>query len=529
MRNFTKHFMVRASVAVGAFFIIFLVIGLSIFKDYGVHWDEYNNQSFGRRWTNYIVNIAKTGSFSVAQPKPHGEHDFLHGPVFEIFMTLLADHLHLKDSRDIIMMRHLAIFLLFYVGMVFFYLLCLRYFQSWRLALLGCVFLALSPRIFADAFYNSVDIAFLSLFIIAMFTLVAMLDKRTPLSAVIHAFTCAILINIRPLGLFLLIVTVFFFCLEILRAHLIKEKISGLGVFAGYFIFLCIFAVSLNPLFWTHPWYNFIFLINKVKYLNDHGGVYYDYRGVYYLGADFSFAKLPWHYAPVWIMVSTPLIYSALFFTGIFASIKLFFKSGAGSYLIKRNTVILLVCFFIPLIMSKGRLYGGWRHIYFIYPLFIILAVKGFKYLWQNIGQAFRCVLIAGLLFGLLDTAFFMARNHPYQNIYFNRLAGKNAGEIVSRFELDYWGLSYRRALEYILKTDKDDILQVCSSARLPMENNKMILLPDERKRLVYVPVEKARYLLTDNTAYRLKYPCKEYYMIKVEGIRIMSVYKLDH
>ena len=50
-----------------------------------------------------------------------------------------------------------------------------------------------------------------------------------------------------------------------------------------------------------------------------------------------------------------------------------------------------------------------------------------------------------------------MIKDHPHQNVYFNFLAGKN---IQTKFELDYWGLSNKQALEYILKNDSKNIIK---------------------------------------------------------------------
>ena len=44
-----------------------------------------------------------------------------------------------------------------------------------------------------------------------------------------------------------------------------------------------------------------------------------------------------------------------------------------------------------------------------------------------------------------------MYKNHPHQNVYFNFLAGKNFNE---RFEMDYFGVSNKRALEYIVEQE---------------------------------------------------------------------------
>ncbi|GAJ22942.1 unnamed protein product, partial [marine sediment metagenome] len=65
-----------------------------------------------------------------------------------------------------------------------------------------------------------------------------------------------------------------------------------------------------------------------------------------------------------------------------------------------------------------------------------------------------------------------MIKNHPHQNVYFNFFAGKN---IKERFELDYWGLSYKQALEYVLENDSSEIINIQVSQH-PGVYNQFIL-----------------------------------------------------
>jgi len=58
--------------------------------------------------------------------------------------------------------RHLTVFLIFCVGLVFLYRTLARRHGSWAAGLVGGAFMVLSPRLFADAFYNSKDIPFLA-------------------------------------------------------------------------------------------------------------------------------------------------------------------------------------------------------------------------------------------------------------------------------------------------------------------------------------------------------------------------------
>jgi hypothetical protein len=122
-----------------------------------------------------------------------------------------------------------------------------------------------------------------------------------------------------------------------------------------------------------------------------------------------------------------------------------------------------------------------------------------------------------------------MIKYHPHQNVYFNFLAGKN---IDNNFERDYWGLSYRQALEYIIRKDKSDTITVSANLRAGKTNIKM--LPEEiQKKIKYSEnMYASDYFITEHRfleGYRW-YPDKnkfeEVHSIIVDGIKIISVYK---
>ena len=101
--------------------------------------------------------------------------------------------------------------------------------------------------------------------------------------------------------------------------------------------------------------------------------------------------------------------------------------------------------------------------------------------------------------------------------------------EIKNNFELDYWGLSYRKGLEYILKKDRNKIIKVYV-ANWPGKANAHMLTSDDIKRLLYVKnLEEAKYFLSNYRWHKEEYPLKEeYYSIKIDGTKIMVVYKMD-
>ena len=58
----------------------------------------------------------------------------------------------------------------------------------------------------------------------------------------------------------------------------------------------------------------------------------------------------------------------------------------------------------------------------------------------------------------IIQTTFWMIKNHPHQNVYFNIIAQNNFNE---NFEMDYWGTSNKNVLEYIAKNTKIKLMYI--------------------------------------------------------------------
>ena len=132
----------------------------------------------------------------------------------------------------------------------------------------------------------------------------------------------------------------------------------------------------------------------------------------------------------------------------------------------------------------------------------------------------------------LTHIAFVMIKDHPYQNIYFNFLSGKNIG---TKFELDYWGLSNKQALEYILKNDSKSVIKIGSAGPISLENSKQILSSLDKKRVMISENIESDYIIDNYINWYGKYKKKKhvipnnlkiYKEIFVSGKRIISIYK---
>ncbi|MDP1729021.1 MAG: glycosyltransferase family 39 protein, partial [archaeon] len=400
---------------VSFFFINLLFIGLAIYGDYGISWDEPLGLENGLESYNYIFQ----GNNSLLT------YDYNNlGVAFELPLVIVQKTLNLNDSRDIFLMRHLLTFLFCFIGVFFFYLLCKKYFKSWKIGLLGSLFLVLSPRIFANFFYNSKDAVFLSAFIISIYTLIMFLEKKTYLSAGFHAIVCAFLIDVRIIGLIVPFITFLMFIPAIIqKKRILKKDIFLLG-FYGITTFLLI--ILLWPFLWSNP-LNFFEAVTRL-----HTGDSLPFYFGHYLQVN----EIPWSYLFVWIGITIQPLYLLLFFIGLYELIKEIFKKNISLNEDKKKYKILILLWliipFLAFFITKSVPYDSWRHLFFIYPALLIITLYGALnsyYLIKKIPnkiikKSIAIIFILAIIITSLLTLRFMIMNHPHQDVYFNIFAG---------------------------------------------------------------------------------------------------------
>ena len=515
----------RGRITVLCLFVVIFITGLAVFRDYGVPWDEV----FAHKRAILSWNYMFSGDNGLQSYRGR-----FHGPAFEILLYWIERTAGISgDLRSAYLMRHFGVFLLFYLSLITFYLLCRKRFNSWKIGILGVLFMVLSPRIFAQAFYNSKDIGFMSVFIISIYTLSRYLERKTFIWACIHAFVCAVLIDIRILGFIVVPLTLVFFSTDLMKNIIRREKILRKAMtIAVYGLLLPVLVVLFWPLLWERPLYTFIEALNVMA-------KYPLKLGVLYMGQHLVSQGLPWHYIPVWILVTTPVLYSICFLAGLCSVVSRWILKGGPGYERTVSDLIFLAWFFLPLsavMINKTTLYDGWRHMLFIYPAFLVLALDGVvalqgffsKRCEGKVRTAANSFLALAVLVSGVNIAWFMIRWHPYQNVYFNFLAGKDMKAAKKNFDLDYWGLSYRKVLEYILANDKRAVIAVYS-ANDPGYYNSFILGKKDRKRLRYVNnIIDADYFISNFRGHEDEYSSSdEYYSVEVNGAKIAVAYRL--
>jgi hypothetical protein len=169
---------------------------------------------------------------------------------------------------------------------------------------------------------------------------------------------------------------------------------------------------------------------------------------------------------------------------------------------------------------------------YFIYAPFLLIAMTGVVRLVSLIlevrtgrEKGAASLIVAVVIVFLISTSFQMIRYHPHQNVYFNILAGDNVGQ---KFDLDYWGLSFRKGLEYVISNDKRVAIGLSANVYAPLINNAIFLEKQDKARLRLASIQQADYFITNYRWHPQSYgSVNEVYTVSVNEIKILSIFKL--
>lgn len=499
------------------FFIALLLVGIHIYSDYGMSWDEPTQLNLGIKTYRYIVksDTALLDYF-----------DRWYGSIFELFLVIAQNK---TSDQKMFLSRHWLTFLSFFMGCIFFYLLCLKWIKNQWLSLVGTICLVLSPRIFADSFYNSKDIPFLVCYLVNVLSMLFFLEKQNPLQACFHGLLSGALISIRLPGLVIPALTFLGLLVKIaFKKSSFKQALTLLLV---YWMVTAVFCVLFWPALWHDPLNGLVSAWKQMSHF-PHDTI------MLFMGAKISSTDLPWYYIPVWIGITTPIFYIGCFVLGLASLLRLQRTWFRKIYSPQRfEDLMVFLAFILPLaavIGLRSVLYDGWRQMYFIYPPFLLISLKGIQWVWEKISctistKAALVTVVLAIVAGTAPTLFWMVENHPYQNVYFNRFAGKDMETIQQKYMMDYWGLAYREGIEHLVNLDDRAVINVFLET--PAGHRAIALLPPEEARRVHVvgDIKDADYFIGNYYLFSAPYPFEnEIYSIKVDNAKILSIFKLS-
>ncbi len=486
-------------------FLIYFFCGLAIHKDFGISIDEPFHRTVGYYWYLWILNNFFPGIENLenlnsyfAQMEWSGEMNkglFLqYGPFFDFFSAFLEDVLNIGDLYNVYHFRHLLNFILFFISTIFFYKIIDNRFNNQLISLLGFLFYISSPRIFAESFYNSKDITFLSLMIISTYFLIKLLRNFEIKNIIIFCLVAGMSTAVRPMGILLWIVFLFFFTIDCIdtKNYLKKNLNAVIGVSILYFLFTFIFW----PYLWSDPINNFLYSFNSFKNYNWDGSIFY-------FGEYIKASNSPWHYTLVWIFITTPVIYTILLIIGFFKIFNIFLNNLIKlesttpqkffNNLKEKEDMFFVSLFLGPLIaviFFNSTLYGSWRHLYFIYPAMIYLIIFGTHLLLNKIKKKiYKNLFLSLIIITILINIFNISKLHPYQNIYFNFFVEKKANKL---FEVDYWGLANAGSINFILNNySNKEKINLGVSSFTPLNYSRYIIEDKNLNKINFVGTAK--------------------------------------
>ena len=548
LKSLDKIFFRYSKVFISLFFFIVLVaIGYTLHNDYGISVDEESSRFHGIVSLNYICEYFfpnQKFQFQINNfiPKLENYEYREYGVFFEILLTLIIEIiLEVKNFSEIFYDRHFANHILFIISVICFYFLCFEIFKNKIYSFLGSTILYTYPRIFAESFYNNKDLVFLSFFVFLLFFSIKFLKKPEYYNAFLLSLFSAIAINARVIGIYVVLLITFFLIIQILmKKKFDVKKINALLIFLFFnFIFVYIFW----PFLWEAPLENIFYALKSFSK--------YPWGGsVFYLDNFYKAQFLPWHYFFVYFFSTTPLLLSLIIILGIYQIMYRFVKrlmnieendSYKDLWRSEKEKIFLFLFFTVitPLLLIfffNSVIYNGWRHLYFLFPSLVLIGIYCvdiivIKYLKS------RMLIASSVILGIIciNNFYNLVKLHPYQYIYFNSIFEKNANRL---FEIDYWGVSNRDALEKIIKNnlEKDKIVVgVASFTNLNL--SKKMLSPDLKNKIIISGQEyqNADFIFTNNLfeinpefddKYYIPTTFKKYSSLKKGNILINEFYK---
>lgn len=481
---------------VSIFFVLIFSIGINIYKDYGISFDEpvsRDNGGISLKYTLDLINknIANNDVELQKYHIPLSEYrDKDYGVFFDMPIFIIERILGINESRNQYLLRHIFTFI-FYFTSIFYIFKIISKSYSWKWGLLGSMLYVSCPRIFAESFYNNKDIVFMSACVFCIYTLLRFIENISFKNALTHAIVTAIAIDIRIAGLMFPLMTLTLVGLKVLYENDLKRK-AYITLF--YLTFVFVFVVLFWPWLWEEPIKRFLEALKNMSNFR------WDNLNLY-MGSYTRAKNLPWHYLPVWISITVPFLY--IFFTmiGVGRVLFLICMNDYRKTLLKKNIleIIALGIFFCPIglsILLNSTVYDGWRQFYFVFPSLIILCVSGIYYIHSILSyKLLKFSLICVFLINVTYLVYWSIKYHPYQNVYFNFLATERWSK---KFDADYWGLTNYKGIKNILKSDDRQIIKIGAIGYTSIHQSISFLPAEEKVRIIVTDEKDADYLITN-------------------------------
>ena len=314
-----------------AYIVLYIIIGVSTFKDYGMSIDEGAQRKHSLVSYKYIWEDCLGGDlsgFEVFSNIPDLE-DYAgakyYGVLLQLPFVLIESFFDFSlQTRTIYLIRHLGTLCYCCLGFIFFYLFLKKVFKNRGYAFFGLLLISLYPRFFGEKFYNIKDLVFVAVCCLSYYGIALYIENGRKIRyGILAGLFFAICTSSRMMGVMFPIVLVAYLLLQdILNKAFTNEKVR-LGRFSVPSWLKCIIDYCSIII----PYFGIWYLITPAAWGNSlfksfiQAFTYFGYYGTWkqtclFAGQNLPPEDMPWHYVYTWIGITVPVYYIVLFFIG---------------------------------------------------------------------------------------------------------------------------------------------------------------------------------------------------------------------
>jgi hypothetical protein len=424
-------------------FLVFTIVG-----DYGISWDEWPQNEYGKKVIAYYLS-----GFSDKSALNFGDL-YLYGGLFDSVAAALNTISPYGEYET----RHILNAFVGLLGVIGVWRLSAAL-LGYRAGFIAALIVVLIPSYFGHSFNNPKDIPFAVGYIWSLYYIIRIIDELPHISrslALKLGICIGLTLAVRVGGLLLIAYLGLVICIAIALQLKIKPwhesrriigklllSALGISVLAYVIMILCWPWALESPL--IRPW----MALQQITHFKWSGSVLFD-------GEYISASELPNSYLPVYLWVKLPIFVPVvLFAAAIFVlprPITWRLGPGGARLPVKVTLVIFSVIFPLVYIMLRDSVvYDGIRHVMFIVPSLAVLAAVSYEKILSTLESLKRLrwgfVLLSFVYLGFHLIS--LIELHPYQYVYYSEAAGGLRGA-HNRFETDYWATSYREAAQIL-------------------------------------------------------------------------------
>lgn len=511
----------------------FSALILLTFRDYGVSVDEKVANENGRYFFDWFAS-----GFSDRAIIDEGNQR-LYGSAFNAISAFIANHspLGVYDTD------HLVIAITSVVGVFFAYRLG-KELAGPMAGFFSALLLLLTPVYYGHSFMNPKDIPFAVVFLVCLYYLIGAYDRLPRLGAKWIAMVgvpIGIALGIRVGAVMLFGYVVVLILLWMLAKYRKSPSYRGRIITRDFWpaLLSCLgvgtIAWLVMLLFW--PYGQLSPILNPLRGLRREAHFTDFEANSLYQGRFIPSDSLPWDYLPTWFAITLPEFYGVILGIGLLTLVVRRIAKSSASDPDQQSKLLFLVfatCFpIVTAMVMRPILYDGNRHFLFVVPPLAVLT--GVTLAWLLSGALPRALKIATaaavVAIGAL-TAADMVRLHPYEYIFFNRSFG-GLREALGRYETDYWGLSHKEGIEWLIDNYKPDApknsIRVANTAA--EYQTSYYLRANDPRTARFTPVGQRDHpdVMLSITRYdvHLKYPGKVLHVVERMGIPLLYVTEL--